>query len=270
MSICTKINDNIYFFRISYKDIFTTVYLIKTDSGVLMFDAASYDCDVDDAILPALAELGVTKDELKYVFISHNHKDHSGGLERFLHFYPDVTVLSRSEKLADKHSTYKVVSPNEGDIVLDVLKVVCIPGHSADSAAILDTRTDSLVSGDCLQLYGIFGSGLWGSNISLPTEHYAAIEKLRGMKIEEIMTAHDYHPLGQRYIGKEQVAAALGYCIEPLERAKALIVANPDKDDDAIAAIYNDGTVPTLAARIVTALRKTIDGELVGYKQRLS
>ena len=259
MSICTKINDNIFLFRTAYKDIFTTIYVVKTDAGALLFDAASYDCDVDDSILPALDELGIGADELKYVFISHPHADHAGGLKRLLECLPDVTVLSGGEALAAKHPGSKFEFPKDGDTILDVLKVVTIPGHTIDSMAILDTRTDSLISGDALQLYGIFGSGLWGSNINFVSEHRAAIEKLRTIKIAEIMTAHDYHPLGQRYIGEEKVAAALGYCIEPLDRVVKLIEENPDKDNETLAAIYNDGTVPTLAPRIVGAVRKTMD-----------
>ena len=178
-------------------------------------------------------------------------------LERF----PNVTVLSRSEALAEKNAGYKFVSLEDGEAVLGVLRVVTIPGHTLDSAAILDTRTDSLISGDCLQLYGIFGSGLWGSNINLVNEHRAAIEKLRTVKIAEIMTAHDYHPLGQRYIGEEKVAAALDYCIEPLDRVVKLIEENPDKDDETLASIYNDGTVPTLATRIVAKVRASMTNQ---------
>ena len=258
MSICEKINENIFFFKTDYKDIFTTVYVVKTPAGALIFDAASYDCDVDDSILPALAELGIPEDEIKYVFISHPHVDHAGGLKRLLECLPNVTVLSRSETLAAKHPGYKFESLDDGETILDVLKVVTIPGHTIDAMAILDTRTDSMISGDCLQLYGIFGSGLWGSNINFVNEHRAAIEKLRTIKIAEIMTAHDYHPLGQRYVGEEKVAAALDFCIEPLDRVVRLIGENPDKDDESITAIYNDGTVPTLATRIVTKVRASL------------
>ena len=258
MSICERINDNIHFFRIDYKDIFTTVYVVKTPVGVLVFDAASFDCDIDNSIKPALDELSISEDELKYVFISHNHIDHAGGLKRFLEVYPNVTVLSRSEALAEKHPGATVLSPNDNDVILDVLRVITIPGHTMDAMGILDTRTDSLISGDSLQLYGIFGSGLWGSNINFVPEHREAIAKLRTIKIAEIMTAHDYHPLGQRYIGEEKVAAALDYCIEPLERVAKIIKDNPDKDDEALASIYNDGTVPTLATRIVTKVRNSL------------
>ena len=259
MSICEKINDNIYFFRTEYKDIFTTVYVVKTPVGVLVFDAASFDCDIDNSIKPALDELSISEDELKYVFISHNHVDHAGGLKRFLEVYPNVTVLSRSEALAEKYANAKVIAPNDNDVILNVLKVITIPGHTMDAMGILDTRTDSLISGDSLQLYGIFGSGLWGSNINFVLEHRAAIDKLRTIKLSEIMTAHDYHPLGQRYIGEEQIAAALDFCIEPLDKVVKLIEDNPDKDDETLAAIYNDGTLPTLATRIITKVRKSLE-----------
>ena len=47
-----KINENIYKINTPYKDIFTTVCTVKTPDGVLIFDAASYDEDVESYILP--------------------------------------------------------------------------------------------------------------------------------------------------------------------------------------------------------------------------
>ena len=75
-----KMNEHIHRITLPYKDIFTTVYTVKTDKGVLLFDAASYDTDLEQYIQPMLDELNITAEDLKYVFISHNHGDHSGGL----------------------------------------------------------------------------------------------------------------------------------------------------------------------------------------------
>ena len=124
-----------------YKDIFTTVYVVKTEKGVLLFDAASYDCDADDAIIPALASFGVTPADVKYIFISHNHTDHSGGLAKLMTYCPDAVILSRSGALKEKFSQYNVLCPEDGDEILDVFRVVTVSGHSADSCAVLDTRT---------------------------------------------------------------------------------------------------------------------------------
>ena len=159
--------------------------------------------------------------------------------------------------LKEKFSGYKVTALNDGDSVLDCLEVVTIPGHTADSAGILDKRTKTLISGDSMQLYGIYGSGNWACNINYPKEHFESLEKLSGMDIEKICTAHDYHPCGQIFNGKEEIAKALKSCKEPLCNILLLIKENPCLSDEEIAGIYNkEKTLPTLGAHVVTALRK--------------
>ena len=79
-----KINDNLSYITTAYKDIFTTVYLIKTEKGYMLFDSASFDCDIDNDIKPMLEKTNVSDEDLKYVFISHAHLDHMGGLKRFI------------------------------------------------------------------------------------------------------------------------------------------------------------------------------------------
>lgn len=251
--------DNIFRLVIPYKDIFTTVYLVKTEQGALVFDAASFDSDIDGYIVPFLEELGITPAMLKYVFISHNHIDHAGGLSAFMKKYPETCIVSRSPALKEKFDAYSVLAPEDNDSLLDVLKVVTIPGHTMDAAGILDTRTNTLISGDSLQLYGIYGSGKWAANITLPQLHFDAIEKLRGMEISRILTAHDYHPCGYDYKGKTEISRALDSCIEPLVMVKDLILQNPELDDEQIAALFNQSqTLPTLGERVVAAMRELI------------
>ncbi|MBQ8696921.1 MAG: hypothetical protein IJ519_04290 [Clostridia bacterium] len=75
-----------------------------------------------------------------------------------------------------------------------------------------------MISGDCLQMYGIYGSGAWGANITFPKAHFEALEKLENMQIDVLLTAHDYHPKGYKYVGKTEVAFAINACREPLMR----------------------------------------------------
>ena len=253
------INENIHKITLPYKDIFTTVCTLETEDGVLLFDAASFPEDAEGYILPMLEKLGVGEKELKYIFISHNHNDHAGALRELLERFPDVTVLSRSKALKEKYPEYKVYAPGDGEVFLKVLRVVTIPGHTEDSAAILDTRSNTLVTGDCLQLYGIFGSGAWGANISLPVEHIEAVEKVRALGVDAVCTAHDYHPCGTFAKGEAEVNRMLDSCLEPIETVKRLVRENPGKEDAEIGVLYNSmAELPRLNTKLVAAVRDAL------------
>lgn len=245
-----KINDHICYFKVPYKDIFVGIYILRTEKGTVLFDTAACDEDVDNYIVPALQQLSV---EPTHIFISHHHKDHSGGLARAAEVFPNAQIWSRSTALKEQYPN--IHCHEDGELLLDVLQIVTIPGHTTDSAALLDTRTNILVSGDCLQLYGIFGSGYWYGNIGMPIEHYAAIEKLRTLPIKTITTAHDYCPGGMTYAGKEQVKLCLDSCVDALQRIRDMAKENSELDNEQLSQLCNDGTYPKVSARIVGILR---------------
>ena len=255
----TRINENIHRLTTLYKDIFTSVYALKSPKGHILFDAASFDEDVDDQILPFLKRLGITAETLKYVFISHNHKDHSGGLQRLMQEFPDACIVSGSSALQETYPNCAVLCPKDGDVLLDTYRVVTIPGHTADSAALLDLRTMTLITGDCLQLFGIRGSGNWASNISYHAAHLEAVEKVRGMHVESIFAAHDYEPCGYRAVGKMEVDQMLDACVAPIRRLKQLICENPDLDDAQIRQLYNDPEKQlSIGVHVVAAMRNAL------------
>jgi len=247
-------NEHISYFNVPYKDIYVGIYVIKTPDGAVLFDTAAGDADVDNYIAPALEQLGV---KLTHVFISHNHSDHAGGLARVAALYPEAKIISRDGELKETYPD--ILALEDGDMVNDHLQLVTIPGHTADSAALLDLRTNTLITGDCLQSYGIYGSGYWYGAIRLTAPHYRAVRKLRALPIENIATAHDYHPVGQFSLGKDAVAARLDSCIGALERVRAIMEANPALDDKQVADLCNDGRLPKVASRVVAALRKAAD-----------
>ena len=249
-----KINDNIYRLTLPFEDVFTSVFLIKSDEGAILFDAASYDEDAENEIIPFLKEVGVTP---KYIFISHNHDDHSGGLKRLVKEFPEICIVSGNVGLKKEYSNCEFYSPEDNDMISGVCRVITIPGHTEDSIALLDERTKTLITGDCLQLYGLFGSGEWGANITFLREHRIAVEKIRKMDISEIFTAHDYHPYGYYHKGKEEIERALDMCIEPLDKIKKLITENPEKNDEEIRKLYNpNGKLPVVGLWVIEAIRK--------------
>ena len=261
MENLTQLNEHIHRLTVPYKDIFTTVYIIRTCQGVVLFDTASSSSDAEQYILPALAELGIAAEELKYIFISHNHTDHAFGIDRLMEAFPHLIIVNRSRKYKEEHPQYTVLRLEDGEALTDDLQVITIPGHTYDSAALLDKRTGTLVTGDCFQLYGIFGSGLWGANIRFPAEHLAALEKVRAMAgIQTVATAHDYHPCGPICRGAEEIKLCLDSCAAPLLRLKEMILADPSRSDADIAAEYNQsGTLPTVGAHVAAAIRAAME-----------
>ena len=258
MNTCTLIREDLARIIIPYKDIDTTVYLLRTPQGMVLFDTASSDEDMEQYLRPAVEELNWSLDDLRYIFISHNHRDHARGLGWVTKTAQEAMVVSRCPKIYEDYPG-RGICPEDGDSLLDVLRVVTIPGHTADSAALLDTRDGTLITGDCLQLFGIFGSGLWGANITLPAEHFQAIEKVRAMDVKTILCAHEYHPLG-RVISGRSVAAALDACVEPLMWIRQLIVNHPELDDEQIVARYHEDVyLPTVPPKVAAAMRRALE-----------
>lgn len=253
-----KITDHIHRLELPYKDIFTTVLTVRTPGGVVLVDAASFPEDIN-LILPFLQEVGVTARELKYIFITHNHCDHSGCLGPVLEAFPEAVVMSRSTYLHRCYPQGRCVSMEDGDIFLDVLQVVTIPGHTMDAAGILDLRTNTLISGDALQAFGIRGSGTWAANINYPDAHVEAIRKLASMDIDCIVAAHDYEPGGYRAEGKEAIAQNLENCLVPLRNIRKLILENPGLDDEAVAALYNHEPDLRIKEAVIAAMRQAMD-----------
>lgn len=242
-----RITAHISCFCVPYKDIFVGIYVVQTEQGTLLFDTAATDWDVDNYIQPALEQLGVWP---THIFVSHNHKDHGGGLAYVRQLHPDAAVIARSGQIENAHC------PEDGELLLGVLQVVTIPGHTADSAALLDTRTGTLICGDCLQSYGIFGSGFWYGAIALPEAHLAAIEKVRRLPLQMIATAHDYYPCGMFSRGEAAISQRLDHCVGALKRIADIAKENPELDDEQLAQLCNDGTLPKVSARIAGILRK--------------
>lgn len=243
---------HIHRLEVPFLDIYTTVFLVETEEGIVVFDTATYPEDMDTYLVPALRELGAERP--LWVVISHNHRDHAGGLARFAELFPETPIAAGSEACSERIPGRTVRALSDGETLVGPLKAVTIPGHTADAIGILDTRTGTLMSGDCLQMYGIYGSGAWGANISLIPEHIAAGEKLLTMDIQTILASHNYHPYDWRADGKEAVAAYISQCANALRDIRAYGLAHKEQDVVAIAEAYNASSgLPRVASRIFKA-----------------
>ena len=201
-----KIDEGLYRVLIPYEDeITTTVYVVAGDSGVAVIDCATYPDDADNYISPALDKLGIALERVKYILLTHSHADHAGGAARLSELLPRATVAS-----AFSHGENGSITLSDGEMLLDRLQVVSLPGHTVDSIAFLDVETKTLLSGDCLQLYGV---GKYKKGVGHRDLYRGSIDRLRQMDIERIVAAHEYDPLGSLAEGKQAVRTYLEVCL---------------------------------------------------------
>lgn len=263
MHSLTEIVPDVHRLTIPFEDIYTTVFIIKTPEGAVLLDTATYESDVDQYILPALRSLGISQDFLKYIVLSHSHRDHAGGLERLMEFFPDACIVSLSPEVRNRFALYASVSPDDHPFLLNALQLIPLPGHAPDCLALYDKRSCTLLTGDSLQLYGIYGNGNWGANISRPVEHLQAVKALRALEIDTVIASHDYHPCGYIARGSDEISRYLDCCGEALHRIHAFILKLPEMDDRSLAARYNlSSGLPTVGSHVFTAVRATAEEDL--------
>lgn len=259
MKNLSKITENIYRLTVPFLDIYTTVFLIKTSEGFVLYDTATYPEDVDQYIIPAFRYLQTDAESIAYVVLSHSHRDHAGGLDRFLELFPEAVIVTGSGQIKEKYPGHKCLMPEDGQMLTESLRLIRIPGHAADCIGLFEERTKTLLSGDSLQLYGIFGSGKWGANISTPLSHIEAVDKLKALEPTSIVASHDYHPYGYLAVGGENIEKYLEACKDALYQIRDMIVQNPDKSDEELTKSYNSmGKLPTVGEHVFRGVRNTL------------
>ena len=192
--------EGIYRLRIPFETVYTSVFLVKTDRGAFLVDAATTDADVNGIILPALDEMGYTLSDVRGLVLTHRHNDHAGGSRRLLSLRPDLEVIADERTLADGVRTYP------------------LPGHTEDSIGIFDGRTGTLLSGDGLQ-----GEGVDRFRCSLKNRE-AYVETVKKLKSDEsvknILFSHAYEPwYDDRAFGREEVLRRLEDCLRVIGEA---------------------------------------------------
>ena len=86
----------------------------------------------------------------------------------------------------------------------------------------------------------------------------AALDKLDGMRIDTLLTAHDYHPYGWRADGETAVTAYVDACRQALNTIKKLVLDERGLDDEALCKEFEALGNPHLGTRIPAAMRAAL------------
>lgn len=196
---------------VPFEDLETSVFLVETEDGYAVIDCATYDSDAEKYIVPALERAQIDLKCVKYILLTHLHGDHSGGIGGLSKFLPNAKICM--SRLASARTDIKNAVPlDDGSIVGGTIKTMLLPGHTDDCAGYYHIPSASLISGDCVQQYGI---GRYGCGLDFPSLYGKTLERLeKDSSIENIFPSHRYTPLGDSGIGRENVKAHLKLCIE--------------------------------------------------------
>jgi len=254
---------SVYRLKVPFEDIYTAVFLVKSDRGCMLFDTGAKAADATDIIIPALCRLGIAAEELKYIFCSHAHGDHAGGLRTLVSLYPSACVLSGSSFVKDRLALENHRKLTDGEELLPGFTAIYLPGHTGDIFCLFDTKTKTLISSDALQLCGITK---YGCGLDVYDSYIKTLDRLCGMDIECIIASHEYYPLGAIAQGKEKVAEYLSECrryAEYIARAADVYIEKGIIDKtvvcDAIRAqnALKDKKIPTLQYHTVAGYIKS-------------
>jgi len=254
-----QILPGIFLLKVPFSGVWTGVILVKGDENCLI-DSGARDADVDELIIPALEELGLSIGDIHWLLNTHSHGDHIGGHYRIrqLGSFKIASHSSSAPKMEDPvpyaiqtRTAFPAHSPapqsylkgvhvdvvlEEGDCIGDRLMLIHTPGHDTDCLCWYDKQTKTIITGDSLQGNGTICQGV-GFYKSLPA-YLATLKKLQNMDIENILNGHDYDKIGWLVQGKDNVQNCIQVCIDCVKTY-----------DDFICSKFDSGvTDPVLIA----------------------
>ncbi len=226
-AVIYKFNENIYKLEVPFSGIYTSVFFVNVNGEHYIIDTGSNATDVTGYVVPAMNELGIGLESVKGILLTHTHGDHAGGLSTLAPLCPNAVVYGVKGSNADAASNpYSAVY--DGFVIGDIIKAVTIKGHDTDACGYIDTRSNTLISGDSLQLHGIAS---WGCQVRDIDAYLASMQKLQGLAIENILVSHAYCPSGAYAVGAE---ASQKYIQDSIDCLETLIVFTE--------SLYSSGT----------------------------
>ena len=78
-----EIEDGLYLLKSPFATIWSGVFLVRGSLNVLVDSGCSAEV-ADEVIIPALEDIGVAPEEIKWVINTHSHGDHVNGNTRLL------------------------------------------------------------------------------------------------------------------------------------------------------------------------------------------
>jgi metallo-beta-lactamase class B len=138
-----KVADNLYFIGTKIH----SAWAIAGSEGTIVIEAL-FDYAANDEIFGGLGKLGLDRNKVKYVILSHAHADHDGGARLLQQEIPNVHLIYGAEDwdAIDKAANHQGGKPKRDMVGTDGMKisvgdasvqVVTMPGHTPGTLSYL-------------------------------------------------------------------------------------------------------------------------------------
>ncbi|MDH5401520.1 MAG: MBL fold metallo-hydrolase [Candidatus Heimdallarchaeota archaeon] len=159
-----------------------------------------------EILLPEIEKTGYKVSDIEFIYITHTHPDHVGGLAK-LKELTDAIVLSHEleakyiskEEIYDgpPGSKYQFHPGTPVDVKLvdgqiyEGLLTIHTPGHTPGHSSFLDQEGSLLIAGDAFRNDPETGFGPMGDQYTLdPNQHKLSIKKLSNYNFERVILGH--------------------------------------------------------------------------------
>ena len=247
-----------FLLKVPFGPVWTGIVLVKGEKNILI---DSSHLEPESYLIPALDELGMKLSDIDWLLNTHVHGDHIGGHHSLVTKYGlktatldtsadalrdpvkvAVRVRTRFPKNSPAPQSYlKGVEPDavlkEGELLEGRFYALATPGHDDDCLTWVDTRTGTAFTGDSIQANGTptQGVGFYRDK----NAYLESLRKLSAAKLENIVCGHDYDGIGVVIRGKEEVSAALEFCIGRVElydsRIREYVASGMSVEDEPVA-----------------------------------
>ena len=247
-----------FLLKVPFGPVWTGIVLVKGEKNILI---DSSHLEPESYLIPALDKLGMKLSDIDWLLNTHVHGDHIGGHHSLVTKYGlktatldtsadalrdpvkvAVRVRTRFPKNSPAPQSYlKGVEPDavlkEGELLEGRFYALATPGHDDDCLTWVDTRTGTAFTGDSIQANGTptQGVGFYRDK----NAYLESLRKLSAAKLENIVCGHDYDGIGVVIRGKEEVSAALEFCIGRVElydsRIREYVASGMSVEDEPVA-----------------------------------